>query len=352
MDLIASAVAKVSLHDPLKENEVGVVPAVLVIGAGIAGIQSSLDIAHSGFEVYLVEKSPSLGGHAAQMDRTFPDLQETATFLSSKTDELKNHPMIHFLTQSEVIEVEGFIGNFKVKIRHLPRYVNAEKCTCCKKCEDVCPVSVPDQFNRGLANRRAIYLSSPRAVPYLHLIDSENCLFFKNGTCEKCREVCPEGAIQFEEVGVEFQVDVGTIIVATGFDPFDPKLKPELGYGRYHNVMTALELERLISKTGPTHGKVTINGKEPNNVVFIQCVGSRDKTVNNEYCSRVCCTYTAKQASLIKDSLPNARITVCYIDVRTFGKDAKSSTNRLRKRGLFIERGPLRNLSEGWEIDR
>ncbi len=339
MDLIASAVAKVSLHEPLKENEVGVIPAVLVIGAGIAGIQASLDIARSGFEVYLVEKSPSLGGHVAQMDRTFPNGEETTTFLSPKIEELKDHPMIHFLTQSEVTEVEGFIGNFRVRIRHHPRYVNPEKCTCCKKCEEVCPVSVPSEFDEGLVKRRAIYLPSPRSVPHLYTIDSKNCLFLKDGECGKCREVCPEKAIQFEEVGMEFRVDVGTIIVATGYDPFDPRLKPELGYGRYSNVMTALEFERLISKTGPTQGNITITGKEPKNIVFIQCVGSRDKTVNNEYCSRVCCIYTAKQASLVKDSLPNAKITVCYIDVRTFGKGCEEFYEQTQKKGVFYRKG-------------
>ena len=188
--------------------------------------------------------------------------------------------------------------------------------------------------------------------PRTYLIDSKNCLFLQKGECGKCKEVCPEGAIQFEEVGMEFQVDVGTIIVATGYDPFDPRLKPEFGYGRYKNVITALEFERLISGSGPTQGKILIDGKEPKNIVFIQCVGSRDKTVGNEYCSRVCCMDTAKQAHLAKERIPDARMTVCYIDVRAFGKDTNSSMNRFRKREFSSKRNPFRDLSEVREIDR
>jgi heterodisulfide reductase subunit A len=230
MDLVASAVAKVSLHEALEESEAAVTPRVLVIGGGIAGIQASLDIARSGFEVYLVEKSPTLGGHLLQLDRTFPNLEEMSTILSPKLEEVKKNPLIHPLTQSEVEGVEGFVGNFKVKVRHDPGYVNPQKCTCCQKCEEACPVRVPNESNMGLDERAAIYLPSPLASPLSYVIDSENCLYLQKGECGKCREVCPEGAVQFEEVGMEFQIEVGTIIVATGYDPFDPKLKPEFGF--------------------------------------------------------------------------------------------------------------------------
>jgi heterodisulfide reductase subunit A len=339
MDLIASAVAKVSLHEALEENEAAVTPRVLVIGGGIAGIQASLDVAHSGFEVYVVEKSPTLGGHLTQLDRTFPNLDETSAILSPKLEEVQKHPLIHPLTQSEVEEVEGFVGNFKVKVKHDPRYVDPEKCTCCKKCEEVCPVRVPSEFNMGLAERPAIYLPSPTAVPFSYVIDSNSCLFFQKGECGKCKEICPEGAVQFEEVGMEFQVEVGTIVVATGYDPFDPKLKPEFGYGLYRNVMTALEFERLLSTSGPTQGKIEINGKEPKSIFFIQCVGSRDKTVGNEYCSRVCCMFTAKQASLVKDRIPDARVSICYIDIRAFGKGCEEFYEQAQKKGIFYRKG-------------
>jgi heterodisulfide reductase subunit A len=339
MELIASAVAKVSLHEALEENEVGVTPTVLVIGGGIAGIQASLDIAHSGFEVYLVEKSPTIGGHLAQLDRTFPNLEETSSLLSPKMEEVASHPLIHLLTNSEVEEVEGFVGNFKAKIRHEPRYVDPQKCTRCKKCEEVCPVRVASEFDMGLAERKAVYLPSPNAVPSGYVIDPKNCLFLQKGECGKCREACPEGAVQFEEVGMEFQVDIGTIIVATGYDIFDPKLKPEFGYGRYKNVVTGLELERLLSASGPTQGKILIEGKEPKNIVFIQCVGSRDKTIGNEYCSRVCCMFTAKQAHLVKDRLPDARITICYIDIRAFGKGCEQFYEQVQKKGIFYRKG-------------
>jgi heterodisulfide reductase subunit A len=339
MDLIASAVAKVSLHEPLEENEVGVTPAVLVVGGGIAGIQASLDIARSGFEVYLVEKSPTLGGHLAQFDRTFPNLEEISTILIPKMGEVGNHPMIHLLTYSEVEEVEGFVGNFRVRLIQNPRYVNPGKCNRCKKCEEVCPVRVPSEFDAGLIDRRAIYLPSPYATPFSYLIDSKNCLFLQKGECGRCREVCPEEAIQFEEVGMTFQVDVGTIIVATGYDLFDPRLKPEFGYGLYKNVMTSLEFERLISSSGPTEGKIQIDGKEPKNIVFIQCVGSRDKTVGNEYCSRVCCMYTAKLAHLVKDRLSDSRVTICYMDIRAFGKGYEQFYEQVQKKGVFYRKG-------------
>jgi len=339
MDVVAAAVAKVSLHEALDEKEVGVTPSVLVIGGGIAGIQASLDIAHSGFEAYLVEKTLTLGGHFAQLDRTFPNLEETSANLSPKLKEVASHPRIHILTQSEAEEVEGFVGNFKVRIRQTPRYINPEKCTRCKKCEEVCPVNLPSEFDMGLSERKAIYLPSPLAVPFSYTIDSQNCLFLQRGECGKCREVCPEGAVEFEQVGVEYQFDIGTIIVATGYDPFDPRLKPEFGYGLYKNVVTGLEFERLLSASGPTQGKIEINGKEPKSIVFIQCVGSRDKTVGNEYCSRVCCMYTAKQASLVKEQIPDARVTICYIDVRAFGKGYEQFYDQVQRKGILYRKG-------------
>ena len=339
MDLVAAAIAKVTLHDPLQENEVGVTPTVLVVGGGIAGLQATLDIAQSGFEVYLVEKSPALGGHIAQLDRTFPNMDETASVLLPKIEEITKSRLVHLLTNSEVEEVEGYVGNFKVRVRHDPLYVDPEKCNRCKKCEEVCPVRVPDEFNMGLAQRAAITLPSPFAVPHSYAIDPKNCLYLQKGECGKCKDVCPQGAVRFEEVGMQMQIDIGTIIVATGYDPFDPKLKPEYGYDRYKNVITALEFERMVSASGPTQGKLLIDGKEPKNIVFIQCVGSRDKTVGNEYCSRVCCMYTAKQAHLVKEQIPDAKVTICYIDVRAFGKGYEQFYEQVQKKGVFYRKG-------------
>ncbi len=339
MDLVAAAIAKVSLHDPLQENEVGVTPTVLVVGGGIAGLQATLDIAQSGFEVYLVEKSPALGGHIAQLDRTFPNMDETASVLLPKIEEITKNRLVHLLTNSEVEEVEGYVGNFKVRVRHDPLYVDPEKCNRCKECEEVCPVRVPDEFNMGLAQRAAIYLPSSFAVPHSYAIDPKTCLYLQKGECGKCKDVCPQGAVRFEEVGMQMQIDIGTIIVATGYDPFDPKLKPEYGYDRYKNVITALEFERMVSASGPTQGKLLIDGKEPKNIVFIQCVGSRDKTVGNEYCSRVCCMYTAKQAHLVKEQIPDAKVTICYIDVMAFGKGYEQFYEQVQKKGVFYRKG-------------
>ncbi len=253
--------------------------------------------------------------------------------------EVEGHSLIHLLTQSEVAEIEGFVGNFKIRIKHEPRFVDPEKCSRCKKCEEICPVKVSNEFDLGLTERPAIYLPFPHASPAAYLIDSKTCLYLQKGECGKCREICPEGAVRFEEVGMEFQIDVGTIIVATGYDPFDPLLKPELGYGRYRNVMTALEFERLVSESGPTGGKIVIDGREPKSVVFVQCVGSRDKTVGNEYCSRVCCMVTAKQAHLVKDRIPDAKVTVCYIDIRAFGKGCEEFYEQVQKKGVLYRKG-------------
>jgi heterodisulfide reductase subunit A len=339
MVLTASAVSRVCLHEPLVENDVSVTPSVLVMGGGIAGLQASLDIACSGFEVYLVEKSPSLGGHLAQIDQILPTLEETASILFPKIEEVVRHPLIHLFTRSEVEEVEGYLGSFRILIRQEPLYVDSEKCNRCQRCEDVCPIRVPDEFNLGLKERPAIHLASPYAVPLTYRIDAAHCLYLQKGECGKCREICPQGAVRFDEARAQFQIDVGTVIVATGYDLFSPKLKPEYGYGLYENVITGLELERLLSHTGPTQGRIAVNGKEPKNIVFIQCVGSRDKTVGNEYCSRVCCMYTAKQAHLVREKIPDARVTVCYIDVRAFTKGAEEFYEQVQKKGVLYRKG-------------
>lgn len=338
-ELLAAAIAKVSRHEPLEVNETGVVSAVLVIGGGIAGIQSSLDIAEAGFEVYLVEKSPVLGGHVGQLNQTFPALEEASPLLIGKIAAVLSNPFIHVLTNSEITAVEGYVGNFQVSVRQYPCFVDPDQCNSCRRCEDVCPVRVPDDLNMGLITRAAIYRPATRAFPAQYLVDAKNCLHFAAGQCALCADACPQGAVRLSEREVVTTVDIGTIIVATGYDVFDARRKPEYGYGRYQNVMTGLEFERLSSPQGPTQGSILVGGKEPRNIVFIQCFGSRDKTMGNEYCSRVCCMYTAKQAGIVKDRIPEAKVTVCYIDVRAFGKGYEQFYESVQKRGVFYRKG-------------
>jgi heterodisulfide reductase subunit A2 len=318
-----------------------VVPETLVIGAGIAGMQAALDIADKGFKVHLVEKSPSIGGHMAQLDKTFPTLDCSACIITPRMVDTANHPNIHLLTYAEVVEVQGGAGNFQVKVRKKPTFVLRDRCTGCGDCLEACALrkGVPSEFDEGLTTRRAIYISFPQAVPLKATIDPRSCLLLSKGKCRKsCVEACKPGAIFFEDREENIELRVGAIIVATGFDLFDPKRKPEFGYGTYPNVLHGLELERLCSASGPTRGEILIDGKKPREVVFIHCVGSRDKTVGNEYCSRVCCMATAKQAHLLREKIPEAKITVLYMDVRAFGKGFEEFYERVQKEGILYRR--------------
>ncbi|MEW6615872.1 MAG: CoB--CoM heterodisulfide reductase iron-sulfur subunit A family protein [Thermodesulfobacteriota bacterium] len=346
--LVSAAVARVSLLEPLEEKEVEVRPQALVMGGGIAGIQASLDIADAGFKVYLVEREPSIGGHMAQLDKTFPTLDCSACILTPKMVEVERHPNIELLSYSEVIEVSGYIGNFHVKVRRKPRYIAMDKCTGCGMCAEACRMKgrIISEFDVGMGKRSVPYIPFPYAVPSKYTIDPENCLFITKGKCGKspaCKDACSSDAIDFEQKEEIVELNVGTIVVATGFDLFDAREKPEYGYGLYDNVLSGLEFERLVSSSGPTQGKIVIGGKEPKNVVFVQCVGSRDKSVGNEYCSRVCCMYTAKQAHLIHEKLPDAKLTVFYMDIRAFGKGYEEFYDRVREEGVRYIRG---NVSE------
>ncbi len=324
------------------KNELShVIPEALVIGAGIAGMQAALDIAEKGFKVHLVEKSSSIGGHMAQLDKTFPTLDCSACIITPKMVDTAGHPNISLLTCSEVDGVEGSAGNFRAQVKRRPTYVLPDRCTGCGDCMEACVLKkgVPSEFNEGLAMRRAIDISFPQAVPLKAAIDPKSCLFLSRGKCKKaCVEACKPGAISFEQKEEILGINVGAIIVATGFDLFDPRLKPEFGYKLYPNVIHGLELERLCSASGPTKGEILIEGKKPKEVVFIHCVGSRDKTVGNEYCSRVCCMATAKQAHLLRDKIPDARITVLYMDVRAFGKGFEEFYERVQKERILYRR--------------
>jgi heterodisulfide reductase subunit A len=316
-------------------------PATLVIGAGIAGIQASLDIADAGFKVYLVEREPTIGGRMAQLDKTFPTLDCSSCILTPKMVDAGSHPNIELLTYSEVVDVQGQVGDFQVKVKKKPRYVHEELCTGCGLCVEACVwKKVPSEFDAGVAMRSAAYIPFPQAVPLKAVIDENTCLYLTKGKCgRKCEKACERGAIDFEMKEELVDLHVGAIIVATGFDPFDPRLKPEFAYGVYDNVITGLEFERLSSASGPTQGEILINGQEPRDVVFIHCVGSRDKNLGNEYCSRVCCMYTAKQAHLVREKMPEASITVFYIDVRAFGKGFEEFYDRVRMEGARYRRG-------------
>jgi heterodisulfide reductase subunit A len=252
-----------------------------------------------------------------------------------------NHPNIHLLSYTEVVQIGGKAGHFKATLRQKPRYVDITKCTACGDCVEACVLKkgVPSEFDMGMARRKAIYIPFPQAVPLKAVIDQTSCLFLSKGKCKKtCVQACNAAAIHFEQKEEMLELEVGSIIVATGFDPFDPKLKPEFGYGTYPNVLHGLELERLCSASGPTKGDIMIQGKKPKDVVFIHCVGSRDKTVGNEYCSRVCCMSTAKQAHLIRDRVPDARVTVLYMDMRAFGKGYEEFYERVQKEHVIYRR--------------
>ena len=343
LNLIRGSVARVSLQEPLTVREVPVTQAALVIGGGIAGIQAALDIADAGFQVYLVEKLPSIGGHMAQLDKTFPTLDCSACILTPKMVDAGNHPNITLLTYSEVKEVKGFIGNFHVTIQKKARFVDLEKCTGCGLCSENCRMKdrVSSEFNEGMGKRSAVYVPFPQAVPLKYTIDSESCVFITRGKCGEeppCQAVCPSDAIDFTMKDEDVEVEVGTIIVATGFEPFDARRKPELAYENYSNVITGMEFERLVSASGPTKGNILIDEKEPKNVVFIQCVGSRDKNLGNEWCSRVCCMYATKQAHLVKEKIPEANVTVLYMDLRAFGKGYEEFYDRVRSEGVMFRR--------------
>ncbi len=338
IDLIASAVAKVAWLVPLQEREVGVTQAALVVGGGVAGMHAALDIANAGFQVYLVEKQPYLGGRAAQLNTTFPTLESVSDLLKPLMKDVVTHPKIRVLTNADVEKVDGYVGNFRATVRERPRYVDATKCTACGKCVEVCPVTVPNAFDANLTTRRAIY----RAPDGTFVVDERACTFVQDRVCPadpRCESVCPENAIDLAQPAQSHEFGVGTIIVATGAAVFDATKKPELGFGAYANVITSLQFERLANAAGPTGGKIVVNGKEPKEVVFIQCVGSRDQTTGNVYCSRICCMVNAKQAHIIKEKLPDAKVTVMYADVRAFGKGHEEFYDRVRKEGVRYRRG-------------
>ncbi|MGA2307968.1 MAG: CoB--CoM heterodisulfide reductase iron-sulfur subunit A family protein [Candidatus Bathyarchaeia archaeon] len=332
--LVRMGVARSRLLEPLEKRRVSVEKSVLVVGGGIAGIQASLDLANAGFPVYLVEKAPSIGGRMAQLDKTFPTLDCSACILTPKMVDVAKNPNITMLTNAEVTDVKGFVGNYEATILKKPRYVDEKRCVGCELCAQVCPVKVPDRFNENLTQKRAISIYSPHAVPNIAIINPGYCLRLKynKGVCGKCQEACEAKAINFEQQPETIQVKVGGVVLAVGSEVFNALQMTELGYGRFKNVISNIEFERISDASGPTGGKILSpkNGKTPKTVVFIQCVGSRDKRFH-EYCCRVGCMVTLKQAILAREKIhENVKIYVCYIDMRAFGKGYDEFYRRAR----------------------
>ncbi len=325
--IIRGAVARVSrnkAYEPIKAN---VIQRCLVIGGGIAGITAALDLANAGIEVVLVEKSPTIGGKMALLSETFPTLDCAQCILTPRMAEVARNPLIKIYTLSEVIDVEGYVGNFKVKILRKPRKVKIELCRLCGFCERVCPVEVPNEFDRGLSKRKAIYIPFPQAIPSAYVVDEANCI-----KCGKCLKVCPTKAIDLEEKEEVVEEEVGAIIVATGYDLYPGEKLREYGYGLYEDVIDSLQFERILSASGPTRGEIVrpSDGKPVKTVVFIQCAGSRDEN-HLKYCSKICCMYTAKHAMMFKERVPDGEAYVFYIDIRAAGKGYEEFIKRVQE---------------------
>jgi len=344
-DLVRAAVRRVYYHEPLEIKERPLNPNVLVVGGGIAGIQAALDIANGEHRVYLVEKEPSIGGHMAQLDRTFPTLDCSECILTPKMTEVGQHPFITLLAYSEVEEVLGSVGNFKVKVRKKARYVDEEKCTGCGVCEEKCPWKVDSEFEVGIGKRGVIYLPFAQAIPHVATIDKERCVYFLKGKCRACEKFCDAKAIDFEQEDEIIELEAGSIILTTGYDLFDAGRIPQYGYGRYDNVLTALEFERMTCAAGPTEGKILLrDGRQPESAAIIHCVGSRDENYH-EYCSRVCCMYGLKYAHLIKENT-QAEVYQMYIDMRCFGEGFEEFYRRVCDEGVNFIRGKVAKVTD------
>jgi heterodisulfide reductase subunit A len=306
------------------------IPRVLIIGAGIAGMQASLDIANAGYDVVLVERLPSIGGRMAQLSETFPTLDCAQCILTPRTVEVGHHEHIRLYAYSEVEAVEGELGDFRVRIRRHAAYVDWDRCTGCGFCQEKCPSRVDSDFERQMGKRKAIYTLSPQAVPNKPVIDPDHCIFFQRGKCKACQRFCPVEAIDFEQQDTVVEERVGAVILATGFNLYGLENMPEYGGGKVPDVIDGLAFERLLSASGPTRGKICrpSDGKEPQEVVFVQCAGSREPEKHMPYCSKLCCMYTAKQATLYHHRVHHGQTYIFYIDIRAAGKRYDEFTQR------------------------
>jgi len=343
--LLQAAVQRAHYLEPLRSSEVSVNPRVLVIGGGIAGIQAALKIADTGHKVYLVEREPSIGGRMMQLDRVFPTLESSSYILAPKMAAVASHPNIELMTYSEVEEVCGYAGNFKARIRKKPRYVDESRCTGCGICIGNCPLRAPSEFDLGLGKRKVIYTPFPQAVPNIPVIDRDRCLHFDRGTCRVCERLCEARAIDFDQQERIEEVEVGAIVVATGYDLFDPSPMYQYGYKRLDNVFTSLEFERMCSANGPTGGEIRLNdGAAPGRVAIIHCVGSRDRAYF-DYCSRVCCMYALKYSILIREKT-NADVYQFYVDMHCCGKGFEEFYRHASAQGTNFVRGEVAEVTD------
>jgi len=350
--MIECALAGISFESVIGREEFDMIPDTLVIGGGIAGIQASLEMADGQVKVYLVEKSGTIGGKMATFDKTFPTLDCAACILTPKMVEVNQHPNITLMTYSEIAGVTGTPGNYKVTVKKKARRVNLATCIGCGTCAEKCPATAPSEFDSGTCLRKAIYIPFPQAVPNKYLIDETSCIYLKNGKCRACVKACPvPDCINLDEKDELVELNVGNIVVATGFKTFDAALMPQFGYGSLPNVVTALEFERLLNAAGSTGGNIHLRSVDkkgnqvfntespkPKRLSIIHCVGSRDEN-HNPYCSRVCCMYSLKFAHLIREKLPDAEIAEYYIDMRAFGKGYEEFYQRIRNEGIRMIRG-------------
>ncbi len=344
--LVRAAATKALMNESLESSRTKVTQEALVVGGGIAGIQAALDIADMGFKVHLVEKETSIGGRMSQLDKTFPTLDCSSCILTPKMMEVANHPKVELLTYTEIVSVEGSIGNYRVKVKKKPRYVDVDRCTGCNDCALACRMKdrVEDDFNMKMWNRGAIYIPFPQAIPLKATVDPESCLMLRFGKCGDgplCVDACEAGAIDFDQKEEEMEINVGSIVVATGYDLMDPESIYEYGYARSKDVITTLELERLISSSGPTRGKVVLpsSGERPESITFILCVGSRDET-RCSWCCRVGCMTALKQMSLLREELgEGVEINICYTDIRSIGKGHEEFYRAIRGKNTNFFRG-------------
>ena len=343
--VLNGAVYRARLLAPLTSRVIDVNPDVMVIGAGIAGIQAALELANTGKKVYLVEKNSTIGGHMAQFDKTFPTLDCSACILTPKMDAVLQHKNITMMTYCEVTEVKGYVGNFDITVKQKARYVDHGKCNACLACTEKCPGKGVSEWDEGLVKRKAIYIPFPQAVPQKPIIDRDACIFFKKGKCRLCEKVCEQKAIDFEQQDTFTTVKVGAVIVSTGYDLMNTKPLVQYGYGKYPGVYSALEVERFFNSAGPTGGKVTLrDGKEPQAIAIMHCIGSRDKN-NYEHCSRVCCMYSLKFSHLFKEKT-SADVYQFYIDMRAAGKGYEEFYNRIIEEDVKFIRGKGARVAE------